>query len=60
MQSAAVADPALNCHWLSQERLVAVAQSKKPNLYWLLSGWWAGSREGWQRVALRLVGAAPR
>ena len=60
MQSAVVADPALNFHWLSQERPVAVAQSEKPNFYWLLSVWWAGSREAWQRVALRLVGAAQR
>ena len=39
---------------------MAVAQSEKPNFYWLLSVWWAGSREAWQRVVLRLVGAALR
>ena len=55
MQSAATADLAMNSHWLSQERLVAVAQSEKPNFYWLLSVWWADSREAW-----RLAGLAPR
>ena len=55
MQSAAVTDPASNCHWLSQERLVAVAQSGKPNSDWLMSVWWADSGEAW-----RLSGLAPR
>ena len=55
MQSVATVDPAANYHWLSQERLVAVAQREEPNFYWLLSVWVAGSREAWQRVALRLV-----
>ena len=51
VQSAAAVDPAANFHWLSQKRLVAVAQSEKPNFYWLLSVWWADSREAWRRVA---------
>ena len=53
-----MADPAANFHWLSLERLVAVAQREEPNSYWLLSVWLAGSREVWQWVALRLAGAA--
>ena len=34
---------------------MAVVQSEKPNFYWLLSVWWADSREAW-----RLAGLAPR
>ena len=59
MQSAATVDPAANFHWLSQERLVAVAWREEPNFYWLLSTWVASSREAWQRVVLRLGAAAP-
>ena len=44
---------------LSQERLVAVAQSGKPNFCWLLSVWWADSREAWRRVVRGLAGLAP-
>ena len=51
MQSAAVVDPAANYHWLSQEWLVTVAQSGKPNSDWLMSVWWADSREAWRRLA---------
>ena len=32
-----------------------MAQSEKPNFYWLLSMWWADLREAW-----RLAGLAPR
>ena len=53
-------DLAANFHWLSQERLVAVARREEPNFYWLLSAWMASSREAWQRVALWLGEAAPR
>ena len=60
MQSAAVVDPFLNFHWSSQERLVAVAQSGKPNCYWLLSVWRAVSREVWRRPARWLAELAPR
>ena len=60
VQSAAVVDLAANFHWLSQERLVAVAQREEPNFYWLLSAWLAGSREAWQRVARQLGEAALR
>ena len=60
MQRAATVDPAANFHWLSQERLVAVAWREEPNFYWLLSAWVAGSREAWQRVALWLAEAATR
>ena len=42
MQSAATVDPAANYHWLSQERVVAVAQSEGPNSYWLEGGVAAG------------------
>ena len=54
MQSAAVADPTSNCHWLSQERLVAVAQSGKQNSDWLMSVWWADSGEAWRLAGLAL------
>ena len=60
VQNAATVDLAANFHWLSQERLVAVAWREEPNFYWLLSAWVAGSREAWQRVALRLGAVAPR
>ena len=60
VQSATTVDPAANYHWLSQERLVAVAQREETNFYWLLSAWIAGSREAWQWVALRLGEAASR
>ena len=60
VQIAAVADLAANSHWLSLERLVAVAQREEPNSYWLLRVWLAGSREAWQRVTLQLDEAAPR
>ena len=43
MQSATTVDPAVNFHWLSQELVVAVAQSEEPNSYWLLCGHIAGS-----------------
>ena len=59
MQSAATVDPVANYHWLSQERLVAVARREEPNFYWLLSAWVTCLREAWQRVALRLGEAAP-
>ena len=59
-QSAAAGDLAAKSHWLSQERVVAVAQREEPNSYWLLCGPVAGSREAWQRVAPLLVEAAPR
>ena len=38
---------------------MAVAQSGKPNSDWLMSVWWADSREAWRRVARRLAGLAP-
>ena len=60
VQSTATVDPAANYHWLSQERVVTVAQSEEPNSYWLLCGPVAGSREAWQRLAPRLVEEAPR
>ena len=60
MQSAATVELAANFHWLSQERLVAVAQREEMNFYWLLSAWMAGSREAWQRIELWLGEAAPR
>ena len=44
-------DPTVNCHWSSQEWLVTVAQSGKPNSDWLMSVWWADSREAWRRLA---------
>ena len=47
-------DPAANCHWLSQEWLVTVAQSGKPNSDWLMSVWWADSREAWRLAGLAL------
>ena len=59
VQSAAVVDPSSNCHRSSQERLVAVSQNGEQNFYWLLSVWWAGSREAWRRVARWLAGLAP-
>ena len=52
--------PAANCYWLSQEWLVTVAQSRKPNSDWLMSVRWADSREAWRRVARRLAGWALR
>ena len=58
-QSAAAVDPAANFQGLSQERRVAVAQSEKPNFCWLLSVWWADSREAWRRVVRWLAGLAP-
>ena len=60
VQSAATVDPAANSHWLSQERVVAVAQREEPNSYWLLQGPTAGSRETLQRVVQRLVEETPR
>ena len=60
VQSAATVDPAANFHWLSQERLVAVAWREEPNFYWLLSAWGASSMEVRQWVELRLGEAAPR
>ena len=50
----------MNFHWLSQERLVAVAQREEPNSYWLLRGPITGSREAWQWAVPRLVEEAPR
>ena len=58
-QSVAEVDPAVNFQGLSQERLVAVAQSEKPNFCWLLSVWWADSREVWRLVVRWLAGLAP-
>ena len=52
--------PAENCYWLSQEWLVTVAQSGKPNSDWLMRVWWADSREAWRRVARQLAGWALR
>ena len=53
MQSAAVVDSTVNGHWSSQEWLVTGAQGEKPNPDWLMSVWWADSREVWRRVAWR-------
>ena len=54
----AVVDPTVNFHWSSQEWLVTVAQSREPNSDWLMSVWWADSREAWRRMALRVAGWA--
>ena len=53
-------DPTVNFHWSSQEWLVTGAQSGEPNFDWLMSVWWADSREAWRRVAQRLAGWALR
>ena len=39
---------------------MTVAQSGEPNSDWLMSVWWADSREAWRRVARRLAGWALR
>ena len=49
-------DPTVNFHWSSQERLVTGTQIGEPNFDWLMSVWWADSREAWRRVAQRLAG----
>ena len=53
-------DPTVNFYWSSQEWLVTVAQSRKPNSDWLMSVWWDNSREAWRSVARRLAGWALR
>ena len=60
MQSAATVDLAANSHWLSQERVVAVAQHEELNFYWLPRGLTAGSREALQRVVPPLAQETPR
>ena len=34
---------------------MTVAQSWEPNSDWLMSVWWANSREAWRRVVRRLA-----
>ena len=60
VHSAATVDPAANSHWLSQERVVAVAQREEPNSYWLLCGPTTDSREALQQVVPRLAEETPR
>ena len=48
-------DPTANFHWSSQEWLVIGAQIGEPNFHWMMSVWWADSREAW-----RLAGWALR
>ena len=60
VQSAAAVDPTAICHWPSHERLVAVAQSEKPNFYWLLERVVGRLEGGVAWVARRLAGLALR